>query len=324
VSRSFSQVLLLPVIVLAGALAPVHAQQPGRVYRLGWLGTPQNITAEGEKLLLDQLSSQGFVDGKNLSIVRKGSETNREQQAAFARELVFSKPDVLLTAGTPNTRLLQSATSTIPIVFLGAADPVASGLVKSLAHPGGNITGISNQQCAIAAKAVELAHELVPKAKRVSLVAGGTPERNACAASFVALVAADASIDLVWADPYQVEATAVATTVRAVAKRKPDIVVMFGPQFDGVVKSLNEGGGRKVPIVCTGAEGCAVLINFDLRDLFRITGDLIAKILSGTPPGDLPVAQPQRYRMDVNLGVAKAQGVRVPESVLLRANRIVQ
>ena len=179
-----ARAILAAIVLAASALA--LAQQPGHVYRIGWLAA-QEASADGEKLFFDRLASLGFVEGKNLSIARKGSDRNREEHAALARALVAGKPDVLVSRGTPDTRLLQSLTATIPIVFLGTANPVEAGLVKTLAHPGGNITGVSNQQCEMAAKLIELARELVPRAKHVAIIVGGAPGKNACAASLAQL-----------------------------------------------------------------------------------------------------------------------------------------
>jgi putative ABC transport system substrate-binding protein len=306
------------------AVFPVDAQQAGRIYKIAWLRSGQDVSVELENALLGRLASQGYVEGKNLSISKKGTLGSREEHAAMARDLVAAKPDVLLTGGTTNTRILQSLTSTIPIVFLGAADPVAAGFVKSLAHPGGNITGISNQQCAILSKVMELAREVVPKAKRIAVVASGTPQRNACAADVAALRAEGASIEVLWSDTFQAQTT-VGSTVEALARLRPDMVVAFGTgaNMDAVIQSLNEAR-RRVPIVSTGRAGSAVTLNFDFEDTMGLAADMIAKLFTGTAPGDLPVAQPRRYRMDVDLPTAKAQGVRIPESVLLRASHVTE
>jgi len=308
--------------MLAACLSAV-AQSPGRVYRIGWFdSTP--VRPETQKAMLDELSRLGFVEGKNLSIQRTPAMPRRDELEGQARELIATRPDVLMTHATPNTRLLQSLTNSIPIVFIGAANPVEAGLVKSLAHPGGNTTGVSNVQCAINSKLLELARDVVPHATRVSLVMGGTPETEPCAASLADL-RSETGIDIVWVDPYKGDAAALAAA-NSVARASPDVVILqaWPAQAKTIVKSLAEAKGRRIPIVSGGPDdGAAAWLNIDVLEVARLSANQVARILAGASPASLPVALSSRYRYEVDLRVARAQGVHIPESVLLRADRVI-
>ncbi len=306
------------------ACLPAAAQSPGRVYRVGWLDSGQS-SVDVPTIIHEALSSRGFVEGKNLSIQRIRVVGSRDELAASARDLVAARPDLLMTGGTTNTRLLQSLTTTIPIVFVGAADPVTSGLVKTLAHPGANTTGVSNLQCAFGPKLLEVAHELVPQAARIALIMGGTRELNPCAPSLADLRSGNVPVDVIWVDPYA-GAAAASAALTTLARVRPDILIVHftGPQVETIVKSIAETKGRRIPIVSSGASGAAVWLNIDIGEVARLGADQVARILGGTPPADLPVALASRYRMEIDLRAAKAQGIRIPESILVRADRIIR
>lgn len=309
--------------MLAACLSAV-AQSPGRAYRIGWLDSTE-VRPETQKAMLDELSRLGFVEGKNLSIQRTPATPRRDELEGRARELIATRPDVLMTHGTPNTRLLQSLTSSIPIVFIGAANPVESGLVKSLARPGGNTTGASNVQCAIISKWLELARDVVPRATRVSLVMEGTPETNPCVASLADL-RSETGIDIVWVDPYKGDPAALAAA-NSLARARPDVVILqvAAAQAKTIVKFLAGAKGRRIPIVSGRPDnGAAVWLNIDVLEIARISANLVARILAGASPANLPVALSSRYRLEVDLRAASDQGVRIPESILMRADRVVR
>jgi len=308
--------------ILATCLT-AFAQSPGRVYRIGWFdSTP--VSAVVQKTMLDELSRLGFVEGKNLSIQRTPATPKRDELEGRARELIATRPDVLMTHGTVNTRILQSLTSRIPIVFIGAADPVESGLVKSLAQPGGNTTGVSNVQCAINYKLLELARAVVPQATRVSLVMEGSPETYPCVASLAGL-RSQPGIDIVWVDAYKGDPAALAAA-NSLAHARPDVVILqtSPAQAKTIIKSLAEAKGRRIPIVSGRSDdGAAAWLNIDVREVARLSANQVARILAGASPASLPVALSSRYRNEVDLHAARDQGVHIPESVLLRADRVI-
>jgi putative ABC transport system substrate-binding protein len=319
------------ITLLGGAAAawPVagRAQQP-KLPIIGCLGANTPAT-EGQRIaaFVQRLRELGWIEGRTIAIEVRWAEARQERFAEIAAEFVRLKVDVIVTAGTVAVVKAKQATSAIPIVFAVAGDPVGTGLVASLARPGGNVTGLSNQSTDLVGKRLELLREVVPSLSRLAIMANvGTPlavlemREVQATARTLGLDVASSEIrraeDITPAfdalkghtDALYVVADPVVTTNRirintlAIGARLP---TMHG-QRDNV-----EAGG----LMSYGA-------NFP--DLYRRAADLVVKILRGAKPADIPVEQPTRFDLIVNLTTARTLGLEVPPTLLARADEVIE
>jgi putative ABC transport system substrate-binding protein len=274
------------------------------------------------------LSETGYVEGQNVAIEYRGAEGHYDRLPALAAELVGRKVDVIVCAGgTPTALAAKSATSTIPIVFR-VGDPVADGLVASLARPGGNLTGVSNIAAELTPKRLELLSDLVPQARVIALLANpnlATTERvirdvqKAARAKGVQLhvlkASSESEIDTAFASLVQLHAGA--------------LVVGADPFLTGRREQLVALASRHaVPSIYAWREFVAAggLISYgpSLTSAFRLVGTYAGKILKGAKPADLPVEQPTKFELVINLKAAKALGLTIPPSLLQRADEVIQ
>ena len=317
------------LLLAAGALvvAPVLRAQPQRVRRVGIL-----LPAKGNEGLLvpyrKRLGELGWIEGQNLAIDIRNSENRYERLPALARELIGLKVDVIVTASTTVTRAAKEATATIPVVFAWVADPVASGLVASLARPGGNVTGLSNVVFEIAPKQFELLKALIPGLKRVAELHDPKFDRTQALSAQLKGAAARAGVELV-----QVEAStagelegafAAAARARATAMVVPPLP-LYGENAERIAKLAKQ---YRIPTASQYRSfvlsGGLVSYGSDLNDGFLRTAVYVDKILKGAKPADLPVEQADRFELVINRGTAKALGLTIPQSVLLRADEVIE
>ena len=248
------------------------------------------------KLFEETLAERGYVLGENLSIEYRTSEGRDERLPGLVAELLRLKVDVLLTLGTPPTRAAQQATQTVPIVMVTVLDPVSAGFVKSLSHPGGNITGSSELAEELVPKRLELIKELVPKAALVAL--HDLPEYEK---AFVEM-----------------------------RRWHPDALVVLTSGSSQVHQRriIDLANKSKLPIIYGAAENArsGALLGYgpDFRDQFRHAALFVDSILKGAKPADLPVRLPTKLRLAINLSTAKALGLTVPESLLVRADEVLE
>jgi putative tryptophan/tyrosine transport system substrate-binding protein len=316
--------------VLAALLA-AEAQTAGKVTRIGILGNVPRTDPQGAELwgaFIDGLRELGYVDGQNMTIEQRSSEGRYERLPALARELVRLKVDVIVVPAGQNARAAQQVTRTIPIVAASLADPVASGLVASFARPGGNVTGLSFAAPELAGKQIELLKDMLPGATLMAVLANPTNsshsawlrEANAASRSlrlnlqtveartadeldnaFAALTSQHASALLVLADAmFLLHRTRIADLA---AKRRV-------PAMYGLKEHVDAGG-----LVFYGAS---------LRDSFRRAATYVDKIIKGAHPGDLPIEQPSKFELVLNMKAAKALGLTIPPSLLLRADQVIE
>jgi putative ABC transport system substrate-binding protein len=310
--------------LLAGPLA-VEAQQASKVYRIGVLGNENNPPWDGFRRGLRDL---GYVDGRNLSMEWRWSEGKPDRFPALAMELVALRPDVIVASGTQAVRAAMEATSAIPIVMTTSSYPEKIGLVKSLSRPGGNVTGLSNVGPELSGKKLQLLKEIAPKVSRVAVL--WNP------ASTVEPLALQ---ELLTAAP------AVGVEIQSVEVRSPDdFSAAFAAVSSSRVHAMLALGN---PINFRGRQ---LIADFALRnrlpsiyderlfvdagglmsyapsftDSFRRAATYVDKILKGAKPADLPVEQPTKFELIVNLKTAKALGLTIPQSVLIRADEIIQ
>ncbi len=319
-------------LLSAGALllAPnVGAQSPGRSYRIGmaWIADAATVRSYQDAFLAG-LREQGFERGRNLVIDVRNCDGDQSRLPAAVDELIALKPDLL--AGIEQVaRVLHAKTSTIPIVLTQSNDPVAAGLVKSLARPGGNVTGVAALTEMMAAKQVEMLAELLPGMRTVALVldpgvpASGRIEQHAGAAAqgkgaaVVAYTAKDrAGLEQAFAE---------------MERSRPDAVVFSAGSgmFFGYRNFIVESALRlRLPTSSATAAyadiGALFSYGASLHDMFRRAGMYAARILRGAKPADLPVEQASVFELVINLKTARSLGMKIPPSVLLRADRVIE
>ena len=321
----------LVIALGAGALiAPLasFAQQQGKVWRIGYLGP---TSASGFALQMEALRAGlrdlGYVEGKNLVIETRWADGKYERLPELAVELVNLKIEVLVTSGTPGTIAAKSATVTIPIVMTSSGDPVGAGLIASLARPGGNVTGMTIVTPQLMAKRLELIKEAMPRTHRVAVL------QNADDLSIVPVhKAMEATAKPLKIEIQRFEIRAVnefENVFAAMAKSRVEaVVVQEDTLLSSNYKSLAEHAAKRRIFSAGGSlfadAGCVIGYGTNSRDIFRRTGYFVDKIFKGTKPADIPVEQPTKFEMIINLKAAKALGVKIPQSILVRADKVIE
>jgi putative ABC transport system substrate-binding protein len=323
------------ITLLGGAATawPVAARGQQRVRRIGVVMGYAESDPEAQrriKSFQQGLAEGGWNDGRNVQIEYRWASANVEQIAAFAKEIVALRPDVILSNTTPVTKALQRETHTIPIVFVIVSDPVGDGLVTSLARPGGNITGFINFEEAMSGKWLELLKEIAPRVARTAIMfnpntaAGGGKYFQPAFDSAGALLKVAAS-------PAPVRSLADIENAIAALAREPDggLVVStdsFLTVNRALIMSLVER--HKVPTVWPlgtfSKEGGLIGYGPDYLDLFRRSGLYVGRILQGAKPEDLPVQVPAKFELVVNLKTAKLLGLDVPWILQQRADEVIE
>jgi putative ABC transport system substrate-binding protein len=308
---------------------PAEAQQPAKVAPIGYLAAASvSANAARTEAFRQGLRELGYVEGKNIVIEWRYAEGKRDRLPAFAAELVRLKVDVIVTAGPGSTRAAKEATSTIPIVMAQDSDPVGSGLVSSLARPGGNITGLSTLSAELSGKRLELLKEVVPKLSRVAVLGTSPDPSNAQVRSEVELAAGALgmklqSIDVL--DPKDIE-----IGFRAATKGRADaVLVLANPVVNSQRKQVVELAAKnRLPAIYYRRdfveEGGLMTYGVNFLDLDRRATTYVDKILKDAKPADLPVEQPTKFEFIINLKAAKQIGLTIPPNVLVRADKVIR
>ena len=314
---------------LAAPLA-AEAQQPGKVYRIGYLALlPGEDVTSPMKAFKERLHELGYIEGKNLIFEYRSAEGRQERLTELGTELARARPDVLVAgSGTLAPLALKGVTTTIPIVFVSVGDPVGAGVVASLARPGGNITGVTGQSADLAAKRLQLLRDLIPGSQLIAVLMNpATPfallalketraaaeilhvrleilelkTRDQVAGSFEAAIKAGAAGMIVFSDPL----------TYASRQQIADLAAKFHLPTMSTYRDFTEAGG---------------LISYgpSRRDTYRKAAEYVDKILKGAKPADLPVEQPTKFELVINLKTAKALGLTIPPSMLGRADQIIE
>jgi putative tryptophan/tyrosine transport system substrate-binding protein len=326
VSSILVAVTLLAVAVIA------EAQQPPKVHRIGYLSPRDAATeftrAEAIRLALRQL---GYIEGQNIAIEYRYAEGKVDRFSELAAELVRLKVDVIVAAG--GGRLIgaaKNATKTIPIVMTGPGiDPVEAGFVESLARPGGNVTGITTLGRELGGKRLELLKEAVPKVARVAVLYDPTNPASVLDVKEILLVAARALRLTI--QPWEVRGTNDFDRVfAAMGKQRPDGLYVLGVplMYANQKRTIGFASKSRLPSVYTRREdkeaGGLMYYGADLADSYRRIAYYVDRILKGAKPGDLPVEQPTKFELVINLNTAKQIGLTIPPNVLARANRLIK
>ena len=319
--------VVLVLIVLAPLVA--EAQQPGKVPRIGLLGGGSASAAAGRIDAFRQgLRDLGYVEGKTIVIEQMWAEGKLDRIPALAADLVRLKVDAIVSAGPTVTRACKDANITTPIVMGFDDDPVGSGLVASLARPGGNITGLSSLSPGLSAKQLELLKEIIPRLSRVAVLGSLIHPGTAQSLKEMELTARAFKVQLHYFNV--VEPNTIDTAFGAARKERADAVLVLTSVVTTTQreKIIDLAVKNRLPAIYFTAEwveaGGLLAYGANFIDLFRRAAVYVDKILKGAKPADLPVEQPTKFELVINLKTAKALGLTIPQSVLSRADQVIE
>ena len=310
---------------------PSLAQQPSRVFRVGLLTAVDPLAERSEffaAALSRSLVQRGYALDRNLVFERRGAHSHLDRLPRLVDELVASKVDVIVVSGYPAARAAKQGTAVVPVVVVNAGDPVASGLVASLARPGGNLTGISDVAGELAPKRLQLLKETAPRLRRVAMLwnagdLGMTMRYQATAAAAKGLG--------VVVQPLGVrEPEDFAEAFAALTRDQPDAILMVADPLTGLNRKrvFEYAAAHRLPAIYEveshARDGGLMAYGPDAEETSERTAFLVDRILKGSRPADLPFEQPTRFRLVVNLKTAKALGISIPQSILIRADEIVE
>jgi ABC-type uncharacterized transport system substrate-binding protein len=307
------------------------AQQQGKVWRVGFLSPrsrPASLDTDIFGAFLSGMRELGYVEGRNLAIEWRFGDNKAEHLPGLAAELAQLKVDVIMTQGVQTVRAAQKATATIPIVIANAPDPVGNGFVKSLAHPGGNVTGISNLNVELSPKRLEMLLGMVPKLSRIAVLINPDNLSHATRLKSIQGAAKTSGVTIlpVQARNSQEIDKAFAQMVKEKAAAlivEPD--ALFNQQFRQIAEltakhRLPAIGGAREFVEIGGLMG----YGSNLVEIFRRAATYVDKILKGAKPGDLPVEQPTKFELVINGKTAKALGLKIPNSLLVTADKVIE
>jgi ABC-type uncharacterized transport system substrate-binding protein len=326
--KAAARLILVAVILLVGAVV-TDAQQTGKMFRIGYL---DGSTASGSAVLVDafrqELSKLGWTEGKNITTEYRFAEQKQERLPQLAAELVRIKVDLILVASTPPALAAKRATTTIPIVLANVGDPVASGLVASLARPGGNVTGLASLSPELITKRLEILKDAVPKLARVGLlrepVSSASPQMKELRPAASALKVKLDEIET------QVDAKGLESAFQTAKQKRVDgIMTMSTRPFFAERKRIVELAVKyRLPAIYPQKEyvneGGLMSYGVDFDDLYRKAAHYVDKILKGAKPADLPVQQATKFEFIINLKAANQIGLTIPVRVLERVNKVIK
>jgi putative ABC transport system substrate-binding protein len=346
VPMKYSEAVLSVVLALGLLAAPVPSsgQPPAKVYRIGLLSTatppaptdtsPQHCPIKGDPLwqaMVEGLRERGYLPGQNLVIECRWTEGRDEHAPTLAAELVSLKVDLIVTIGNPATRAAKQATSTIPIVMVLVLDPVGFGIVASLAHPGGNLTGLAEAAGAeIAGKRLQLLKEAVPTVARVAILGYSADLVSRYGSYWTETQAAARALDLTLQsvgvqDPKDLEG---AFSTMTKARAEALLVLPSPPMYIHAQRIVALAAQSRLPAMYPDRDFVEAggLLSYAVNGaaIRRRVGFYVDRILTGAKPGDLPVEQATKFDLLINLKTAKALGLTIPQSLLDRADEVIQ
>jgi putative ABC transport system substrate-binding protein len=317
---------------LAAVLEPRASQSQERIRSLGILMARRQNDPEGQRqyaALIEGLDKVGWVEGRTMRLATRWIVGDPAGALAAARELVDLKPDILIANGTPSVVAMRQATTTLPIVFVGVADPVSQGFVSSLSRPGANITGFSVEEASMGGKWLEVLKEAAP---RIALVAAiYNPDTAPYAPMFFPTLYAAADRLKVALRINPVRDPGAMEYVIEATSREPNSALlvladsfMFAQRERLVALPARHHMPALYPIRVFASDGGLIAYGIDRVDLFRRAGSYIDRILKGAKPAELPVQQPIKFELAINLKTAKALGLTIPQSLLLSADEVIE
>ena len=317
------------VLSLVGTVAPVIALAQSKVYRIGlliWYPENQRMVEQ----FREAFREAGLVDGRNVTLEFRWAAGSGERATALAAELVRMNVDVLVVRTTPAVQAAQDATRTIPIVMM-SADPVGVGVVATLARPGGNVTGVSQNSVALSAKRLELIRAILPRAARVAYLASSV--EGSQGRRFVEQSRADAPKLGLQLEPavFIRSVNELDGALATIARTRPDALIvqpLFTNDEDAARRIADIAKRHRLPTISDqdvfAERGGLIAFGASERDSVRRLALYVDKILKGAKPADLPVQEPTNFELIINLKTAKAIGLTIPPSVLLRADRVIE
>ena len=331
--------VFLALVILMEPYAS-EAQQQGKLYRIGYLAIspgdyeidPRNCPTVGTSYwqsIIAGLRERGYVQGQNLVLECRWTEDQDDRALRLASELVSFKPDLVMANGTRQVRAVKQATSTIPIVMFGVIDPVGRGLVPSLAHPGGNVTGLTDTVAEMEGKRLQLLKEVVPKACRVAILRRPGLDRDDWARRYLDPAAQTLGLKL---QAYAAEGKELADAFAAMTMAGEDaLFVEPTPLYntgDHPHRIAELAARHRLPSIYQDRRfvdaGGLMSYSVENHAICRRIGFYVDKILNGANPGDLPVEQPIKFNLIINLKTAEALGLTIPPALLMRADEVIK
>lgn len=312
----------------AMALAPLARAQPQRPRRVA-IASPGRPIPQQPSWVVQRLDELGWVEGRTIEYLRGYAHDDARRWEPMIAELLAKKPDVLLVVFTAMTQVAMKQTKDVPIVFAISSNPEKQGLVASLARPGGNVTGVSTREIELLGKRIELMREITPGLRRIAMLAN--PENPQISQGYLKDYSAEALKLGIEVRPYD---------ARSEEELRPTFDRMGSDRMQGLLNIADTFQNRaRKEIVAQAARlrltaiytnslfveaGGLASFGIDSRDQFRRAADYVDKILRGAKPADLPVQEPTHFQLAINLKAARKQGIKLPQSVLVRANEVIQ
>ena len=323
----------IAVLLAIGTCTPqvTFAQRPEKVWRVGFLSfrkQPDALDNDFYGGFTQGMRELGYVQGRNLAIEWRFADGSRKKLVALAQELVTMKVDVIVTAGSLPTREAKAATTTIPIVMGAGVDPVAGGLVASLARPGGNVTGLTNLASDLRPKHLEMLLGILPKMRRVAILVNSSASDNERNLKIFQDAVQKTQVFVLPLTVQTAEAMESAFA-RAIRERAEALIVTLNPLFVQHGRQIAElAMTKRLPSIAPNREyveaGGLMSYGQNQAGSYRRAATYVDKILKGAKPGDLPVEQPMGFEMAVNLKTAKVLGVTMPAEIMVQATQVIQ
>jgi putative ABC transport system substrate-binding protein len=317
---------LLLIVIMLGSIHLAEAQQTANVPKIGWLGYAGSGTTI--ELFRRELRKFGYVEGKNIGIEVRSADDNVDRLPVIADELTRLKVDILVVPSTAGALAAKNSTQTIPIVFIGSGDPVAAGLIDSLARPGGNITGFTTVGAMLAGKRLELLKDTVPNLSRVAVLWDSHDPTTAQQWKESQLPARDFGLQLHSMDVRGAGKLESAFKEATQARSAALAVTHSAPFVSNQQTIADLAMKNRLPAIYPRgdyvASGGLLAYGVDEAEPYRRAASIVAKILKGAKPADLPVEQPTKFELIVNLKTAKQIGLTIPPHVLARADKVIK
>jgi putative ABC transport system substrate-binding protein len=320
---------ILALLAFGAVPLAAKAQPRGKVYRIGVLDTtPAAFNALNMNAFRQGLREVGYAEGQNLEIVYRASDGRNERFPDLASELVRLKVDLILTRGTPAAAAAKSATRTIPVVMAASGNPVDAGLIASLGRPGGNVTGLSAQMADAYEKRLELLKELLPHLKRIAALCNMSNPAIPSEWKVVEASARSLGVEPQLLDVRRSEE--LGRAFDAAAEQRADALVVW---LDGLLLAnrqpiIERAAKQRLPAIYASVEfveaGGLISYGVSYPHLYRKAATYVDRIFKGAKPADLPIEQPAHFELAINLRTAKALGITVPRSILLRADKVIE
>jgi putative ABC transport system substrate-binding protein len=321
--------LLAAVTLLLAAVTAPEAQQRKTVAQLGFLGSS---TFERQRHLVSALQQAlrelGYVEGQNIALEQRYAEGQFQKLPELAAELVRLRVDVLIVESAPAAHAARNATRAIPIVFTNASDPVGTGLVTSLARPGGNITGLSDFNADIVAKRLELLKEVAPTASRIAVLLNPGNPTNPLQLKIIRAAASSRGVAVL---PFEARGVDdIDQAFLAMRRERAEALIVVGDPMLGSHRRriVDLSANSRLPTIYATRpyvdDGGLMSYGANFEDLYRRTAAYVDKILQGASPGDLPIEQPTKFELVINIKTSKTLGLTIAQSLRLRADQVLE